>query len=97
VPKGNKGRGVAVAKPRVNQPVEGDDAEAIKRWGPLAFAVAAADRPELQTAQPMSEPPPSISTEAPGAGRRVAVVVITMMVVAAIAGGALYAWQYMGR
>lgn len=85
---------VPAGKPRVNQVVDKDDAEAIKRWGPLAFAVAAADRPELQNGHGPMEPPPEFPEEPSHKGRRIAVIVIMVLIVAALAGGAYYAWRY---
>jgi hypothetical protein len=93
---GSAPRGAA-ANLRVDQVVGGDDAESIKRWGPLAFAVAAADRPELQTAQPPSEPPPPVSDESPGVGRRLVGILLVVIVLAAIGAGAFLARQYLGR
>jgi hypothetical protein len=89
---------VPAGKPRVTPAVDEDDAEAIKRWGPLAFAVAAADRPELhQNGQAPAEPPPEFdeyADEPSHAGRRIAVIVIMVLIVAALAAGAYYAWRY---
>ena len=78
-----------------------DDADVFKQWGPLAFAVAAADRPELQPGGSKSGsrsaaqavevvaapvPPPS--------NRSVLKVVVIVVLLALLVGGAYVAWKY---
>jgi hypothetical protein len=77
-----------------------DDAKAIKGWGPLALAVAAADRPELQGGPPAQAPrvpQPPAPVESTGARPRrrwIGIVLSLVVVVAGAAAGAVFAWQH---
>jgi hypothetical protein len=80
-----------------------DDAKAIKRWGPLALAVAAADRPELQggaavqAPQVPQQPSPVEPTGARPRRRWIGIVLSLLVVVAGAAAGAVFAWQHWKR
>jgi hypothetical protein len=77
--------------------VEGDDAEAIRQWGPLAFAVAAADRPELQGSPAPADAPPEMAEEPTGSGRRLGgILIVGVIVLALLAVGAFYGRTYLG-
>jgi hypothetical protein len=76
-----------------------DDADVFKQWGPLAFAVAAADRPELQPggskSGSRSNANAAEAVAAPAPPKRSLVkVVIIVMLLALLAGGAYVSWKY---
>jgi hypothetical protein len=69
-----------------------DDADVFKQWGPLAFAVAAADRPELQPGGSRSGSARAVAETAPKpqGGRVVKLIAIVVL----LAGGLFVAWKY---
>jgi hypothetical protein len=76
-----------------------DDADVFKQWGPLAFAVAAADRPQLQTGGSKAgndtrtqAPKPTLPTRSKSG--LLFWSPILLFVVAIIVGGAILAWKY---
>jgi hypothetical protein len=77
-----------------------DDAELFKQWGPLAFAVAAADRPELQTggsrsrAAAAAAAAPAVDNPTPPRGRFVVKLLAVLVLLALLAAGAFVAWKY---
>ncbi|MDB5323388.1 MAG: hypothetical protein JWN40_5019 [Phycisphaerales bacterium] len=73
-----------------------DDADVFKQWGPLAFAVAAADRPELQAGGSRSGKNTAAATNATPAprGRFIVKLLIAVVVLAVLAAGAFVAWKY---
>jgi MYXO-CTERM domain-containing protein len=76
-----------------------DDADVFKQWGPLAFAVAAADRPELQAGGSRSgkaRATAAATDGAPAAPRRHIVFkwVVTLLALAVLAAGVFIAWKY---
>jgi hypothetical protein len=76
-----------------------DDAELFKQWGPLAFAVAAADRPELQAGGSRSRAAAAAvaqaaATPAPPRGRFVLKLLGVLVLLALLAAGAFFAWKY---
>jgi hypothetical protein len=90
-------RPAPAGKPRVTQRLEGDDADGIRHWGPLAFAVAAADRPELQGPQGPAAPLPEVAEESPARSRRLGgVLIVGVVVLALLAVAAFYGRKYLG-
>lgn len=78
-----------------------DDADVFKQWGPLAFAVAAADRPELRPggsksgSQSSQKAPEAAVAPPPAAPRRSAIkVMVIVVLLVLLAGGAYVAWKY---
>jgi hypothetical protein len=80
-----------------------DDADVFKQWGPLAFAVASADRPELRPggsksgSQSSPKAPEAIIVPAPpppAPRRSVVKVLVIVVLLALLAGGAFVAWKY---
>lgn len=86
------------AKPRVARTLDGNDADGIRQWGPLAFAVASADRPELQGqgAQGPAEPPPEVAEEAPASRRLGGLLIVGVIVLVLLAAAAFYGRKYLG-
>jgi hypothetical protein len=75
-----------------------EEADVFKQWGPLAFAVAAADRPELQIGGSKSgdsasgSTPPVVSPS--GAKHRFVIRMVGVLILVAIlTGGAYVAWK----
>ena len=72
-----------------------DDADVFKQWGPLAFAVAAADRPELQAGGSKSgSRPPAASTPAPKGRRWMLKLIAALFALCVLAAGAFFVWKY---
>jgi hypothetical protein len=73
-----------------------DDADVFKQWGPLAFAVAAADRPELQAGGSRSGKNTAVVSDPTPAprGRFIVKLLIAVVVLAVLAAGAFVAWKY---
>jgi hypothetical protein len=75
-----------------------DDAKSIKGWGPLALAVAAADRPELQGVsvqhERVQQPPATVEPTGARSRRRWLGVVLSLVVAVAGVAGAVFAWQH---
>jgi hypothetical protein len=72
-----------------------DDADVFKQWGPLAFAVAAADRPELQAGGSKSgSKSPAAAAPAPRGRRWLGKVIVALFVLGVLAAGAFFVWKY---
>jgi hypothetical protein len=75
-----------------------DDAELFKQWGPLAFAVAAADRPELQAGGSKSRAAAAAASApanpTPPRGRFIVKLLAVLVLLALLAAGAFLAWKY---
>ena len=73
-----------------------DDADVFKQWGPLAFAVAAADRPELQPGGSRSGKNTAVATGAAAGPRRSFVfkLMVVLVLLVLLAAGAFVAWKY---
>jgi predicted component of type VI protein secretion system len=105
-PAPQRGLATTVAPPLQRTPDESeleDDADVFKQWGPLAFAVASADRPELRPggsksgSQSSPKAPEAIIVPAPPAPaprRSVVKVLVIVVLLALLAGGAFVAWKY---
>jgi hypothetical protein len=80
----------------VGDSVLDDDADVFKQWGPLAFAVAAADRPELQPGGSRSGKAAAARSDASPAPRKSIAfkLAVTLVVLAVLAAGAFVAWKY---
>jgi hypothetical protein len=75
-----------------------EDADVFKQWGPLAFAVAAADRPELQPGGSRSGSARAAAATAEAApkprGRFVVKLIAVVVLLALLAAGFFVAWKY---
>jgi hypothetical protein len=71
------------------------DADVFKQWGPLAFAVAAADRPELQAGGSKSgSQPPVAPAPAPKGRRWMVKLIAALFALSVLAAGAFFVWKY---
>jgi len=71
------------------------DADVFKQWGPLAFAVAAADRPALQAGGSKSGSQPPVASAPARKGRRWMVKLIAaLFALSVLAAGAFFVWKY---
>jgi hypothetical protein len=89
-------------KPAPTQQELDDEADGFKQWGPLAFAVAAADRPELHGAGSKTKTPAHAAAAAPeevpkGMASFLTKLFLALIVLAALAAGAYFAWRKWGR
>jgi hypothetical protein len=74
-----------------------EEADVFKQWGPLAFAVAAADRPELQGGGSKSSTSTLNATALPAPskppGSRLAIGTLSLLAI--LTAGAYLAWKYL--